>query len=197
MSILDEAEQINIKTSQERITGETKEVDAPSKELSFYELLRFFGITSQGKLKNPEVLEKVQTVYEYLKDADDILTEARNLNSKLGNPLDLDERLNKIYAFVYSENLEKGFQEEKEIKDKEVEKTFEEKQKEKEELEFQKKRERNKELLKTKEYIRKMEELERKEKYQKEKKEKEIMERIKQIEKTKPPKKAEVPKVRF
>jgi len=120
MSIIEEAEKVKWKETGEKIATTLQKIDYPNKDLAFYELLRFFDITDPNRMKDPEILKKVQAIYEYLKDSEDILMAVRNLNSQIGNPLDLNERLNKIYAFVYSANIEKeiGIKEEKEVKSK-------------------------------------------------------------------------------
>ena len=130
MSIIEEAETFKWKETGEKIAQTLKEINYPNKDLAFYELLRYFDITNPDELKNPEILKKVQAIFEYLKNSEDILMAVRNLNSQVGNPLDLEERLNKIYAFVYSANIEKEIeskgQEEVKTKVEEIDKRVKE-----------------------------------------------------------------------
>jgi hypothetical protein len=197
MSIIEEAEKVKWQETQTKIAETLKEIQYPIQDLAFYEVLRFFDLTTADKLKNPETLKKVETIYQYFKNSEDILADLRELNSKLGNPFDLAERLNKIYSFVYSQNLEKGLQEEKEIQDTRIAEELAKKQAEKEELEKKKEREQKLANLRTLEKEREIEKEKRREKYLREKKEKETQERISTIEKTKPPKMPEVPKIKI
>jgi len=184
MSIIEEAETFKWKETQTEIAETLKKIDFPIQNLAFYEVLRFFDLTTADKLKNPEVLRRVETIYKYFKDSEDILTDLRRLNSKLGNPFDLEERLNKIYSFIYSENLEKGLEEEKELKDKKLTEELAKGRAEKEKME------KEKEKIKRQERLReRLKEIEReeaigKERYFRVKQEKEFQERMAEIEET-------------
>jgi len=197
MSIIEEAETFKWKETGEKIAQTLKEINYPDKDLAFYEVLRFFDITSVEQLKNPETLKKVETIFEYFKDSNNILEALRLLNSKLGNPFDLTEKLNKIYSFVYSENLEKGFQEEKERKDTQMMKELAKKAQEKKDIELRKEKQTRMEKIKKaiKERDIKLAEIEAK--TLKRKQEKEIAEKIEIIKRASKPKQPEPPKIIF
>lgn len=152
MSIIEQAENFKWKEGGRKITEAAKEVGYIDKDLDFYELLRFFGIDSASKMTK-EVMEKVETIFEYLKDSKDILGDARILNSKLGSPIELTEKLNKMYSHIYSLNLEEGFSKKREVRDKEVDETIAKKKKEKEIIESRERRLLVKESLERKQRI--------------------------------------------
>jgi len=197
MSIIEEAEKVKWKETGEKIANTLQEIDYPNKDLAFYELLRYFDITNPDELKNPEILKKAETIFQYFKDSEDILKALRELNSKLGNPIDLTEKLNKIYSFVYSENLEKGFQKEKEIEDTRLAKELQEKREEKEKLKIREEKRIKMEKIKEIRKKQNIELAEYREKLQKQKKEKELAEKIAEIERAKKPKLPPLPKIKI
>lgn len=184
-NILEQSEQIKWKERGERIANTLTEMDYPNKDLMFYEVLRFFDITNLEQIKNPQILKKVETIYQYFKDSKDMIADLRELCGRLGNPIELEEKLNKVYSFVYSENLEKGIQEEKEIVDKKLAEEIAKKRAEKERLEKEKeKRERQERLRERLAEIQREKEL-RWAKYLKTKEEKEVQANMEKIKKNK------------
>ena len=197
MSIIDEADNFQWKETTNRIAGTLREIGYNNQSLAFYELLRFFDITSVDKLKDPENLRKAETIFEHFKDSEDILDDLRRLSSQLGNPVELGEKLNKIYSFVYSENLERGFKKEKETQDTELAKSVSEKQKEKEAA--KKKRLKDERAEQAQEVIKKqaVKRDKAREKLLQKKQEKELSERMETIRRTKSPKEPELPDVKI
>jgi len=196
--ILSQTEEFKFKEEkQDKPIETTKEIDFPDRGLGFYELFRFFDITSPIKLVDQETTKKVKTIYEYLKDSKDILSAARELNSKLGNPLELEEKLNKMYAYVYSLKLEEKFKEKKAKQDARVQEIIEGKKAEKKEIEAQKaireKEERIRKLLTERE----KEIAQRKERRLRAIAEEELKEMMEIIKKTKSPPLPSPPKVNF
>jgi len=196
MDILQEAENYKWKETGEKIISNAREIGMGEIDLDFMETMRFFGIISKDQMTK-ETMAKVQTIYEYFKGSEDILGELRNINSQLGNPVVLGEKLDKIYSHVYSLNLEKGFEKEKEIADKRSEELLEKARKEKEAIEKTKKRETRKERYRKWLEEQQAEKMARREKLQKIKKEKEIKENMEAIKKTKQPKPPKLPEIEY
>ena len=151
MSILEEAEEYKFKNILTKTMGLTKEAGYPDKDLGFYELLRYFDITSIEKMRDPETLRKVDIIYEFLKDSENIMQAARELSSKLGNPVELIEKMNKMYSHVYSLNLEKGFEKQRVAGDEQLKKDIDEKRKKSEELKTEQRSLKRKESITRKE----------------------------------------------
>ena len=197
MSLIEEAENFRWKKTGQKIIEGAKTIGMIDIDLKFVETLRYFDIISFNQMKDKETMRKIQTIYEHFKNSDDILKDIRELDSNLGNPIDLGEKLNKIYSHIYSLNLEKGFQKEKEIQDKRTAEMIERGKKEREIANLKKEKEARRERLAEIERAKKEEKEKRREDYLRAKKEKEVEERIKIIEKTKPPKLPEIPKIKL
>ena len=194
MDILKEAENFKWKETGDKIMENARTVGMTEIDLNLIEIFRYFGITTKDKMDNATV-EKVDMIYSYLKGAEDVLGELRKIDSKLGNPVVLGEKLDTIYSYIYSLNLEKGFDEEKEIRDTKLKEEFSRRQKEKEEADTKRETQKRKEK---KEVIVRQERIEkdkRREKYSQTKKSKELTERIQSIKKTRQPKSPGLPKV--
>jgi len=194
MDILKEVESLKWKETGDKIMNNARTVGMTEIDLNLVEIFRYFGVTTKDKMDGPTV-EKVNVIYNYIKGSDDVLGELRKIDSKLGNPVVLGEKLDKIYSYVYSLNLEKGFDEEKEIRDTKLKEEFSRRQKEKEEADAKRETQKRKEK---KEAIVRQERIEkdkRRGKYLQTKKNRELEERIQSIKKAKQPKSPELPKV--
>ena len=197
MGIIEEAEQFKQKEIESSVVERAKMMEMPNIDLKFIDILRFFDITSAEAMKTKETIRKIKIIYEYLKDSEDVLADLRKISSNLGNPVELQEKLDKIYSYVYSLSLEKGFQKEKEIQAKRTAEMIERGKREREIADFKKEKEARRERLAETERAKKEEKEKRREDYLRAKKEKEVEERIKIIEKTKPPKLPEIPKIKL
>lgn len=195
MSILEEAEQFKWKEEGQTIMNGMREIGITDISLNLVEVLRYFDITSLDRMRNKESMRKAQIIYEHFKDSEDILFDIRNLESKLGRPISLEEKMDKVYSYIYSLNLEKEFQGEKEIKDRGTEEELARKQVEKEKTEKEKTKTERREKIEEKQKAIKIERLGRREKYLKAKEETELQERIEKIEKARIPKLPEIPKI--
>lgn len=197
MSILEEAEQFRWKAEGQTIMNGMREIGITDINLNLIEVLRYFDITSLDRMRDKEAMRKAQIIYEHFKDSEDILSDIRSLESKIGKPIGLEEKMDKLYSHIYSLNLEKGFQEEKEIKDRRLGEELTRRQIEKEKMEKEKERADRRERLGEKQKATERERAIRREKYLKTKQETELQERINKIEKARASKLPEVPKVKI
>ena len=133
MPILEEAENFRLKEQGQRITDNAEQMGYPDKDLGFYELLGFFGVISISDM-DAETMRKAETIFEFLKDSDNVIEAVIKLNSKLGKPVQLGERLDKIYSHIYSLNIEEKFDKKKETENKMKEGLIERKKEELKEL---------------------------------------------------------------
>ena len=197
MGIIEEAEQFKQKEIESSVVERAKMMEMPNIDLKFIDILRFFDITSAEAMKTKETIRKIKIIYEYLKDSEDVLADLRKISSDLGNPVELQEKLDKIYSHIHSLSLEKKFEKEKIARDQKTTELFAQKahdfllkaeeMKKREEVEARREAERMRQ-----ENIAK-----RKEAYLKAKKEKVIQEAMAEIEKTKAPESPEVPKIKI
>jgi len=106
--IIAQAKQHNQQQKKERYVNDIQESFGLTRDLDYYDLLQFFDIQKED-LFNREVIRKIDTIYEYLKEKGNVLKEAKRLDIQLGRPL-LMNKLNKFYSEIHLWNLEKGIQ---------------------------------------------------------------------------------------
>lgn len=114
--ILAQAQQHTQQQKKKTFISDIQESLGFDKNLDYYDLLQYFDI-QKDQLFNPELIRKIDTIYDWGKEKGDVLKSIGKLDIELGKP-SLMDKVDKIYSHIFLINQEKSIKKPKdEIKE--------------------------------------------------------------------------------